>query len=87
MYETILSTVKQVCDFLELHSETNEFLAVFLGAILGGLVTIITSKKSIRKQCQFDMQFDILEEAYKRISGISKDIEMLGQHRAIDLQR
>lgn len=63
--------------FFENYSFTQEVLLVVIGAVFGGICTVIINKGAIRKQCKFDMQYKILSEEIDNIADICKKNEAI----------
>ena len=63
--------------FFATYSFAKETLLIVLGAILGGIGTVIINNGAIRKQCRFDMQYSILSDEAEKVSELAKKVETL----------
>lgn len=63
--------------FFESYSFAKEVLLVVFGAIFGGFCTVIINNGALRKQCKFDMQYQILNTEAENIANICKKIESI----------
>lgn len=67
--------------FLSVHPSIKEVLiavfASFFGAFFGGISSIISNNRAMRKQCRFDMQYQILKDEFDNISLLYKKVEKL----------
>lgn len=61
--------------FFVSYSFAKEVLLVVIGAVFGGFCTVIINNGAIRKQCKFDMQYQILNAEAENIANIYKKIE------------
>lgn len=70
----LLTTIES---FFEPYSFAKEILLVAIGAVFGGICTVIINIGAMRKQCQFDMQYKILKEEADNVSSLYKKVEAL----------
>ena len=61
-------------EFFETYKFAQECILIFLSVILGGICTVFINKGAMRKQCQFNMQHEILSDAMNQVTVFQKEL-------------
>lgn len=80
MLDAFVNLLKESEVFFKEYQFVKEFFITCLAVVLGGIITILINRWSIRKQSFFDLQYRILNELIEQVYCLEKSIENLEIH-------
>lgn len=77
LHQVVIDAFSHLIDIMEAHPATVEFVICFVSVIFGAVVTCWINNYAMRKQCQFNMIYEILKDERKKIEKAWKSMEKL----------